>query len=71
MQLPSFLASLNLVTLVIVVLIASIGLALFLRKPGNRHPMDTKRGREIEAQRTREAESRPEHQSGLGPDTKH
>lgn len=62
MQLPSFLASLNLVTLVIIVLIASVGLALFLRKRSNRHPMDSQHGHDIEAQRAREAESQqPKH----------
>jgi LPXTG-motif cell wall-anchored protein len=44
-----FLSSLNLVTLIIVVAIAAIGLALFLRRRRNRHPLDGRAERNVAA----------------------
>lgn len=44
-----FLPSLNLVTLVVVLLAAAVALLLFLRKRSNRHSMDGHRERNIAA----------------------
>lgn len=41
------LSSLSMMTLLVVVLIAAIGLALFLRKRGNRHPLRGQRERNV------------------------
>lgn len=49
------LPALNLFTLVAVVVVLAISLALFLRKRSNRHPMDTPRGKEIDAMHREEA----------------
>lgn len=38
------------VTLVVVLIIAAIGFALFMRKRRNRHPMDTPEGKAIDRQ---------------------
>ena len=53
----TFLSSLNLMTLIGVLAVAVIAFAFFMRKRSNRHPMDTPRGREIEAERRHEAET--------------
>lgn len=47
MALPEFLASLNLMTLVAVLVIAAIGLAFFLRRRRNRHPLEHRQERNI------------------------
>ena len=44
-----FLASLNLGTLVIVLLIAAVLFALFMRKRSNRHPMEGRKERNVGA----------------------
>ena len=44
---PGFLSSLNLGTLVIVLLIIGIALALFLRKRSNRHPLEGREERNV------------------------
>ncbi|MEN2786662.1 hypothetical protein ACFOKI_01820 [Sphingomonas qilianensis] len=47
MQSATFLSSLNLGTLVIVVVIVAIGFAYFLRKRSNRHPLDGREERNV------------------------
>lgn len=52
-----FLAALALFTILAVVVILGVVLARFLRKPQNRHPMDTPRGHAVEEMRTRQTEA--------------
>ncbi|MFB0612410.1 LPXTG cell wall anchor domain-containing protein [Aurantiacibacter poecillastricola] len=49
-------SSLNIVTLVAVLIIAAILFLYFMRKRSNRHPMDTPRGKAAEDMRRKEAE---------------
>ena len=49
-----YLTANNLFILVSVLGLAIVSLLLFLRKPGNRHPMAGPRGRELEERRARE-----------------
>lgn len=44
---PGFLSSLNLGTLVVVLLIIGIALAWFLRKRSNRHPLEGRQERNV------------------------
>ena len=57
---PGLLSSLNLFTLIAVLVIAGALFAWFLRKRSNRHPMDTPEGKAAEDARRREAEERHE-----------
>lgn len=54
MDLGDYLAANNLFILISVVVVAIVALLWFLRKPKNRHPMDTPRGHELEERRARE-----------------
>ncbi|WP_162925222.1 LPXTG cell wall anchor domain-containing protein [Aurantiacibacter odishensis] len=49
-------SSLNIVTLVAILVIAAGLFLYFLRKRSNRHPMDTPEGKEAEEMRRQEAE---------------
>lgn len=49
MSSSGFLASLNLSTLVIVVLVAGAALLFFMRKRSNRHPMEGRQERNVAA----------------------
>jgi len=53
MNTGDYLASNNLFILISVAVIAIAALLWFLRKPGNRHPMDGERGRELDERRAR------------------
>lgn len=53
MNLGDYLPANNLFILIAVVMAAIVALVLFLRKPGNRHPMDNPRGHEAEERRAR------------------
>jgi len=54
MDLSEYLPANNLFILIAVVVVAIVALLLFLRKPGNRHPMDNPQGRAAEERRARE-----------------
>ncbi len=54
MSLSEYLPSNNLFILIAVLLIAVVALAMFLRKPQNRHPMDNPAGHAAEERRARE-----------------
>lgn len=54
MNIGEYLPANNLFILIAVVVLAIIGLLMFLRKPENRHPMAGPRGRELEERRARE-----------------
>lgn len=60
-------SSLNIVTLVAVLIIAAALFAYFMRKRSNRHPMDTPRGKAVEEKHRREVkeERREEGRSEL------
>ena len=47
MALPDFLASLNLMTLVIFLIIVGVGFAFFMRRRRNRHPLEGRRERNV------------------------
>ena len=49
-------SSLNIVTLVAVLIVALLAFLYFMRKRSNRHPMDTPEGKAAEEMRRREAE---------------
>lgn len=53
MSLSDYLPTNNLFILVAVFVIALVALLWFLRKPGNRHPMDGERGRDLDERRAR------------------
>ncbi len=57
MSTSELLPGLSLSTLVIVLLVAIGGLLFFLRKRGNRHPMDTPAGRAADEERRRDVEA--------------
>ncbi len=52
----SLASSLNIITLVVVLVIAAGLFIYFMRKRSNRHPMDTPRGKAAEEMRREEAE---------------
>lgn len=54
METGDYMAANNLWILIGVVVIAIAALVWFLRKPGNRHPMDTPAGHAAEERRARE-----------------
>lgn len=54
METGEYLASNNLLILISVVVVAIVALLWFLRKPQNRHPMDTPQGHAAEERRARE-----------------
>lgn len=54
MNLGEYLPANNLFILIAVVVVAIAMLLLFLRKPGNRHPMAGARGHDLEERRARE-----------------
>ncbi len=54
MNTNELLPSLAIFTLIAVLIIAVVIFARFMRKPGNRHPMDTPRGKAIQEVRDEE-----------------
>jgi hypothetical protein len=54
METGDYLAANNLWILIGAVVVAIVALLWFLRKPGNRHPMDNPAGRAAEERRARE-----------------
>lgn len=53
MNVGDYLAANNLFILLAVLAVAVVALVLFLRKPGNRHPMDGEHGHDLEEKRAR------------------
>lgn len=54
MNSSALLPALNLFTLVAIAVVLIGAFIWYMRKPSNRHPMDSERGRQIDAQRTKE-----------------
>ncbi|NCP19104.1 MAG: hypothetical protein GW855_08100 [Erythrobacter sp.] len=51
-------APLNVITLVVVLLLATLAFGYFMRKRQNRHPMDTPAGKKAEEMRRQQAEAK-------------